>query len=85
MARFLNNVFTGASDDCIDIDACNVLVEGNVFMNVHSDDPARDSKSHAITTGEEFGLVSRHTITRNLFYDVDHAVIAKDGGFLTIT
>ena len=85
VAKFLNNIFTGGSDDGIDIDACNVLVEGNVFMNFHSDDPSRDSKSHAVTTGEEYGIPSRHVVTRNLFYDVDHAIIAKDDGFLTIT
>jgi hypothetical protein len=85
IAKLLNNVFTGGSDDGIDMDATDALVEGNVFMHIHADDPARESLSHAISTGTESGVISRVTATRNLFYDLDHAILSKDGGFVTAT
>jgi hypothetical protein len=82
IAQFLNNVFTGGSDDCIDMDAADAHVEGNVFMHVHMDSP-RETLSHAVTTGTEYGQVSEVTAVRNLFYDVDHAFLSKDGGYIT--
>jgi hypothetical protein len=82
IVQFLNNVFTGASDDCIDLDAADAHVEGNVFMHVHMDSP-RESVSHAVTTGTEYSQVSELTVVRNLFYDVDHALLSKDGGYIT--
>ena len=85
MGQFIDNVFSGGSDDVIDLDATNALVEGNVFMHIHTDDPARASESHAVTTGSEYGIISRLTVTRNIFYDLDHALLAKDGGFITAT
>jgi hypothetical protein len=83
--RLLNNIFNGGSDDGIDMDATNALIEGNVFMHIHADDPARESLSHAVSTGFEGNVLSRITVTRNLFYDVDHAMLSKDGGFITAT
>ncbi len=82
IARFINNVFTGASDDCIDLDASDAHVEGNVFMHMHQDGP-RESLSHAVSTGTEYNQYSEVTAVRNLFYDVDHAFLSKDGGFIT--
>jgi hypothetical protein len=82
IAQFLDNVFTGGSDDCIDMDAADAHVEGNVFMHVHMDSP-RETLSHAVTTGTEYGQVSEVTAVRNLFYDVDHAFLSKDGGYIT--
>ncbi len=82
IAQFINNWFSGGSDDCIDMDAADAHVEGNVFMHVHMDSP-RETKSHAVTTGTEYGEVSQVTVVRNLFYDVDHALLSKDGGFIT--
>ena len=82
IARFINNVFTGASDDCIDMDAADAHVEGNIFMHVRAD-AARESLSHAVTTGTEYNQYSEVTVVRNLFYDVDHALLSKDGGFMT--
>ncbi|HQI27627.1 MAG TPA: lamin tail domain-containing protein, partial [Sedimentisphaerales bacterium] len=35
------------------------------------------------TTGTENGQYSELTVVRNLFYDVDHAMLSKDGGFIT--
>ena len=44
----------------------------------------RDSKSHAVSTGTEYDLESNITVVRNIFYDLDHGVLVKDGGFATI-
>ena len=82
IGQFINNWFSGGSDDCIDLDAADAHVEGNVFMHVHMDSP-RETKSHAVTTGTEYGQTSRLTVVHNLFYDVDHALLSKDGGFIT--
>ena len=81
IARFVNNTFAGGSDDCIDLDGADAHIEGNVFMHVHGSNG--DSQSHAVTTGTEDGQCSEVTVTRNLFYDVDHAMLSKDGGFIT--
>nr|HOD83861.1 lamin tail domain-containing protein [Phycisphaerae bacterium] len=83
IAQFLNNVFASATDDCLDLDATDAHIEGNLFMHVHQDAP-RESLSHGVTTGTEGGVVSQITVVRNLFYDVDHAILIKDGGYGTI-
>ncbi len=82
IARFLNNTFTGAGDGCLNLDGADAHIEGNVFMNVHGG-TGNSSPSHAITTGTQDGRYSRLTVARNLFYDVDHALLAKDGGYIT--
>lgn len=82
IGRFLNNTFTGASDDGIDLDAADAHVEGNVFLHMHQD-ASRETLTHAVTTGTEYGECSRVTAVRNLFYDVDHAFLSKDDGFIT--
>src|SRR6185436_13580162 len=53
-------------------------IEGNLFQHIHQDAP-RDSASFAIAT--DFG--SEITVVRNVFYDNDHAVLLKNGAFLT--
>lgn len=68
-----DNVFTGATDDCFDLDNCDAHLEGNIFMHVHLDGP-RDSTSNAIATDDNSHL----TVVRNLFYDVDHALLLKN-------
>jgi hypothetical protein len=82
IARFINNTFTGASDDCIDLDGADAHIEGNVFMHVHSDGTG-SGESHAVTTGADGSRYSELTVVRNLFYDVDHAMLCKDSGFIT--
>jgi len=81
--QFLDNVFLGGGDDGLDVDACDAHVEGNVFMHFHQDAP-RESLSHALSTGVENGVCSRITAVRNLFYDVDHAILIKDSSYATI-
>ncbi|MDG2124768.1 MAG: lamin tail domain-containing protein, partial [Verrucomicrobiales bacterium] len=68
-----DNIFLGATDDCFDLDGTDAHIEGNIFMNVHLDTP-RDSTSNAIATDAE----SKVTVVRNVFYDIDHALLLKN-------
>ncbi len=68
-----DNVFTGATEDCFDLDGADAHLEGNIFMNVHPDEQ-RETTSNAIATD----LQSHLTVVRNLFYDVDHALLLKN-------
>ena len=70
----LDNTFLGSTDDCLDLDGIDAHIEGNQFFNVHTDDPDRESSSSAIATDNNAHL----TIVRNLFYDVDHALLLKN-------
>ena len=56
------------------MDGIDAHIEGNQFFNVHTDDPDRESSSSAIATDNNAHL----TIVRNLFYDVDHALLLKN-------
>ena len=70
----IDNTFLGSTDDCLDLDDIDAHIEGNKFFNVHTDDPDRESVSSAIATDNNAHL----TIVRNLFYDVDHALLLKN-------
>ena len=70
----IDNTFLGSTDDCLDLDDIDAHIEGNKFFNVHTDDPDRESISSAIATDNDAHL----TIVRNLFYDVDHALLLKN-------
>jgi hypothetical protein len=76
--QVLNNIFDGGSDDALDLDDTDAHIEGNLFQHIHQDAP-RDSASFAIAT--DFG--AEITVVRNVFYDNDHAVLLKNGAFLT--
>lgn len=78
IVRFLDNVFTSAVDDVIDLDGTDAHIEGNIFTHIHQD-AARDSASHAISTGAASGNTSELVIVRNLFFDCDHALLLKEG------
>lgn len=69
-----DNLFLGAADDCFDLDRTDAHLEGNVFKNVHLDTP-RPSSSNAIVANNNSHL----TVVRNLFHDVDHALLLKNG------
>jgi hypothetical protein len=77
--QVLNNIFDGGSDDALDLDGTDAHIEGNLFQHIHQDDPSRDSAAHAIATD----LDAQITVVRNIFYDNDHAVLLKNGAFLT--
>ena len=83
VAQFTNNYFAGAGDDGLDLDSADAHIEGNVFVDFHQDG-SRASKCHAIATGNDLDQTTEVTIVRNLFYDVDHAILIKDGAFATI-
>jgi len=72
--QIYHNTFNGGSDDVLDLDGTDAHIEGNVFMNIHQDG-ARDSGSYAIATDAGTDV----TVVRNLFYDVDHAMLLKNG------
>ncbi|HEY2951367.1 MAG TPA: CotH kinase family protein, partial [Verrucomicrobiae bacterium] len=79
--QIINNVFDGASDDCLDLDSTDAWIEGNIFMHVHRDptrtDQAIDTGS-AISGGvDTVGQNPDWTIINNLFYDVDHVFLNK--------
>jgi hypothetical protein len=81
--QFLKNIFTNASDDVLDLDGCDSHVEGNIFMNVSNGDPGSRDTSSAISFGQDTGYSPHVVVVRNLFYQVDHMALAKEGGFLT--
>jgi len=70
--------FIGGSDDGLDLDSTDAWIEGNVFEHFHQDG-SRESKSHAVSTGNEGGGTTELTVIRNYFYDNDHAAVIKDG------
>src|SRR5207244_4573147 len=85
--QIINNIFDGASDDCLDLDSTDAWIEGNVFMHVHRD-PARTDNSldtsSAISGGVDFvGQNSDWTIINNIFYDVDHVFLNKGNSTTT--
>lgn len=82
IVHFINNVFMGSGDDILDLDSTDAWVEGNIFMHVHRNG-SPDSAS-AISGGNDTGQASEITIIGNLFYDVDHAALAKQGNFYTL-
>lgn len=79
--QVINNVFAGTGDDMLDLDGTDTWVEGNIFLHCHKNG-APDSAA-AISGGSDGGTTSEVTIIGNIFYDVDHAVTAKQGNYYT--
>ncbi len=78
IVQILNNTFTGAGDDVLDLSGTDAHIEGNVFANVRQN-AARPSTANAIATSAGPGPVSDLMVCRNIFYDVDHALLLRDG------
>jgi hypothetical protein len=78
IVQILNNVFTGAGDDVLDLAGTDAHIEGNVFANVRQN-AARASTANAVATSAGSGQVSDIMICRNIFYNVDHALLLRDG------
>ena len=77
--QFIDNIFSSATDDCLDLDSTDAFISGNIFLHVHQD-PARTDTADtgsAISGGTDNADVSEWTIYGNLFHHVDHAVLAK--------
>lgn len=77
--HFINNVFTGATDDILDLDNTDAWIEGNLFLHVHKNG-SPDSAS-AVSGGNDNGQPSEITLIGNLFYDCDQAVTGKEQNF----
>ncbi len=87
--QYYNNVFSGGSDDGLDLDGTDAWIEHNIFLHVHRNG-APDS-SAAVSGGDyDFGAggggdrTSEITIIGNLFFDCDNAATAKQGNFFTL-
>ncbi|MDB6031640.1 MAG: hypothetical protein JWM16_1978 [Verrucomicrobiales bacterium] len=82
--QVIGNIFDGAGDDHLDLDSTDAWIEGNIFMHAHRDPNRTDNPldtASAISGGVDFaGQYSEWTIINNLFYDLDHAVLNKQGG-----
>ena len=81
IVQFIENVFMGSGDDILDLDGTDAWVEGNIFLHVHKNG-APDTSS-GVSGGSDSGNTSEVTIIRNIFYDCDHAAMAKQGNFYT--
>jgi hypothetical protein len=79
--QYYNNVFTGSSDDILDLDGTDAWIEGNIFLHSHRNG-APDS-SAAISGGNSGSRTSEVTIIGNLIFDCDNAATAKQGNFFT--
>jgi len=82
--QVLNNVFTAATDDVLDLDGTDAHVEGNVFMHVHKNNTGPGDTASAISYGQSGGYGPHIVAVRNLFFDVDHVALCKEGGYLTL-
>jgi hypothetical protein len=68
-----DNTFHGSSDEVFNLAGTDAHIEGNFFTNVHQAE-GTDGSSNAISASE-----GDLTIVRNVFYDVDHAVLLVNG------
>ncbi len=82
ITHFIENVFNGSSDDCLDLDSTDAWVEGNIFLHVHRNG-APDSSS-GVSGGSDNASNSEITIVRNIFYDCDQAAMGKQTNFYTL-
>ena len=77
--RIVGNLFRGGGDDALDLE-CDAHIEGNTFLHFHKDAFNTDPGNGNVISA---GGGRDYTVVRNTFYDVDHAVLVKDGAFLT--
>lgn len=83
--QVLRNVFTGSSDDMVDLDGADAHIEGNLFVHGrHSDATGEDNTASAVSFGQYNGYSPHVVVVRNLAWDVEHFVLCKEGGFVTI-
>ena len=82
LVHFINNVFSGASDDILDLDGTDAWVEENIFLHCHKN--GTPDSSSAVSGGNDTGHTSEVTILGNIFYDCDHIMTAKQGNFYTL-
>ncbi len=80
--QYYNNVFTGSSDDILDLDGTDAWIEGNIFL--HATATGAPDSSSAVSGGSYGNDTSEITIIGNLFFDCDNAATAKQGNFFTL-
>ena len=80
--HFINNVFSGATDDCVDLDGTDAWVEGNIFLHTHRN--GSPDTASGVSGGNDSTRTSEITIVGNIFYDCDQAAMAKQGNFYTV-
>ncbi len=74
-----NNVFLGGGDDALDLET-DAHIEGNIFMHYREDAYNTDpGESNVISAGSGHAF----TVVRNVFYDVEHVSLVKEGAFMT--
>ncbi|HMJ91989.1 MAG TPA: lamin tail domain-containing protein, partial [Candidatus Acidoferrum sp.] len=87
IVQFIGNVFDGAGDEQLNLNSADAWIEGNIFIHVHRDatriDDPFDTASAISGSVSVTGQYSEWTIINNLFYDIDHAVLAKQGNRFT--
>lgn len=91
MLQVIDNVFFGGPDEALDLDV-DAHIEGNLFMNNRAAlaAPRGDGITSSISTGYTSAPgVGRTpavlTVTRNVFYNVDHTMGLKDQTFVHFT
>jgi spore coat protein CotH len=76
--QILNNLFTGGGDEALDLEA-DAHIEGNIFMHYHEDAYNTDpGESNVFSLGRGKNIM----VARNIFYDVDHVVLVKEGSYV---
>jgi hypothetical protein len=77
--QILNNTFKGGGDDALDLEG-DAHIEGNTFLGFHKDQYNTDTgNSNAMSLGGGRDYV----VARNVFQDMDHVALVKDGAFVT--
>ncbi len=79
VARIVGNTFLGGGDDALDLEG-GAHVEGNAFLHYAKDAWNSDpGESNVLSAGGGYDYV----LVRNGFAGCDHAVLVKEGAFLT--
>jgi hypothetical protein len=88
IVQVLNNTFLGSGDDVLDLRGADAHVEGNAFLRVHKNNAVANDTSSAIAARSGlFNGTNRPAqvvAARNLFVDVDHVALCRDGASLTL-
>jgi len=79
-----SNFFTGAVDDCLDLDGTDADIEGNIFVNCIDRNGNAGDTGSAISGGQDSGNTSRVMVARNLFYNCSHGLLCKEGNFYVV-
>jgi len=82
IVHFIDNVFTGASDDILDLDGTDAWVEHNIFLHSHKN--GSPDTSSCVSGSDDSGNTSQITIVGNIAFDIDHFVMGKGGNFYTM-